>query len=509
MAGGRVILVGAGPGDPSLITVRGADLLSKADVVVYDRLAGPELLTRARPDAELIDAGKSSDGDADSQRDIIRILIEKARAGKTVVRLKGGDPFVFGRGGEEALALLEAGIPFEVVPGITAGLAAPACAGIPVTHRGCASCVTFVTGHEDPAKAASGINWNALASSGATLVFYMGVRQLPQIVSRLVAAGLPADTPAACIERGATPCQRSIRGTLADVAAKAQEAGIQPPAVTVVGAVAGLTAGLNWFEKRPLFGKRVVNTRPAGQALGLTTELQELGAQVISLPAIEIVKPASWREVDSTLESLDRFDWVIFTSAGAVDILMDRLAELGRDARAFGRAKVASLGPATAHALRRRAIRPDLVPARFTSAALLAALQAEPALRGKRVLLPRSDIARKELSHGLAALGARITEVSLYLTRTNATPPPLAVEAVRHGDCDVVTFTSASTVKGFLDIVGREAVDELRESVRFASIGPVTTAAARELGIPISVEAAEHTAQGLVKAILDTAGRVC
>jgi uroporphyrinogen III methyltransferase/synthase len=509
MSSGRVILVGAGPGDPSLITLRGADLLSKADVVVYDRLAGPELLTRARPDAELIDVGKSPDGDAGSQPDIIRILVEKARAGKTVVRLKGGDPFVFGRGGEEALALLEAGIPFEVVPGVTAGIAAPASAGIPVTHRGLASCVTFVTGHEDPAKAAGSIRWDSLASSGATLVFYMGVRRLPEIVSRLVAAGLPAETPAACIERGATPSQRSIRGTLADIAHKAAKAGIQPPAVTVVGAVAGLTAHLNWFEKRPLFGKRVVNTRPAGQALGLTTDLQELGAQVISLPTIEIVKPVSWREVDATLEGLDRFDWVIFTSASAVEILMDRLAELGRDARAFGRAKVASLGPATGDALRRRAIRPDLVPTRFTAAALLAALKEQPPLKGKRVLLPRSDIARKELSHGLAALGARITEVSLYLTRTNASPPPQAVEAVRRGECDVVTFTSSSTVKGFLDIVGREAVDALRESVRFASIGPVTTATARELGIPVSVEASEHTAQGLVKAILDSAPGVC
>ena len=407
------------------------------------------------------------------------------------------------------MALLEAGIPFEVVPGITAGLAAPACAGIPVTHRGCASCVTFVTGHEDPVKPASGINWSALASSGATLVFYMGVRRLPEIASRLVAAGLPAETPAACIERGATPLQRSIRGTLADIARKAAEAGIQPPAVTVIGQVAGLTADLNWFEKRPLFGKRVVNTRPADQALGLTADLQELGAQVISLPTIEIVKPASWREVDAAVQGLDRFDWVIFTSAGAVGIFMDRLAELGRDARAFGPAKVASLGPATGDALRRRAIRADLVPPEFTSAGLLADLKHRHDMAGKRVLLPRSDIARKELSDGLEALGARVTQVSLYLTRTNTSPPPQAVDAVRRGECDVVTFTSSSTVQGFLDIVGREAVDALRESVRFASIGPVTTATARELGIPMAVEAVEHTARGLVKAILDTAGPVC
>ena len=454
--------------------------------------------------------GKSSDGDADSQREIIRILIEKARAGKTVVRLKGGDPFVFGRGGEEVMALLEAGIPFEVVPGITAGLAAPACARRRRANRRRAPAPAENVGAGLPGvKPASGINWSALASSGATLVFYMGVRRLPEIASRLVAAGLPAETPAACIERGATPLQRSIRGTLADIARKAAEAGIQPPAVTVIGQVAGLTADLNWFEKRPLFGKRVVNTRPADQALGLTADLQELGAQVISLPTIEIVKPASWREVDAAVQGLDRFDWVIFTSAGAVGIFMDRLAELGRDARAFGPAKVASLGPATGDALRRRAIRADLVPPEFTSAGLLADLKHRHDMAGKRVLLPRSDIARKELSDGLEALGARVTQVSLYLTRTNTSPPPQAVDAVRRGECDVVTFTSSSTVQGFLDIVGREAVDALRESVRFASIGPVTTATARELGIPMAVEAVEHTARGLVKAILDTAGPVC
>jgi len=509
MSGGRVILVGAGPGDPSLITVRGVEVLSKADVVVYDRLASPELLAHVRPDAELIDVGKLPGGHATAQEEIHSILIEKARAGKTVVRLKGGDPFVFGRGGEEALALLGAGIPFEVVPGVTAGVAAPACAGIPVTHRGHASCVTFITGHEDAAKVESSIDWKALADSGATLVFYMGVRQLAQIAAKLMAAGLPGETPAACIERGTTPTQRIVRASLADIAEKTVRAGVQPPAITVVGEVAGLPEELNWFEKRPLFGKRIVNTRPADQAPGLTAQLQELGAQVISLPTIEIVKPTSWREVDTAIEGLDRFDWVIFTSANAVWVFMGRLAELGRDVRAFGRAKVASLGPATGETLRRHGICPDLVPAEFTSSGLLVELRELHDLREKRVLLPHSDIARKELCAGLAALGAEVTELPLYSTWTNLSPPPDAVEAVRRGECDVVTFTSSSTVTGFLEIIGKEALDVIKDSVLFVSIGPVTTASARELGIPIAIEADEHTAEGLVKAILDSTGRVC
>lgn len=505
MSGGFVSLVGAGPGDPGLLSGMAFSALCVADVVVYDRLVNQHILRAAPESAERIDVGKTPGKHGISQEEISRILIEKARAGKRVVRLKGGDPFVFGRGGEEALALLEAGVSFEVIPGVTAGVAAAAYAGIPLTHRESASCVTFVTGHEDPAKPESALNYEALAATGGTLVFYMGVKHLPQIAKNLAAAGLAEDTPAACIERGTTPLQRSVRATLADIADKVRQAGIRPPAITVVGKVAGLPEELNWFERRPLFSRRIVNTRPVGQALHLTSSLEELGAQVLSLPAIEIADPPSWDRVDAAIDRLDGFDWVVFTSAHAALKFLQRLRWLGKDARALGQAKIACVGTATRAELSRFCLDADLEPDEFTTAALLQSFRECEDVRGRRILLPRSSIARKELVEGFRELGAETTEVTTYLTRTNTSPETETVEAVRRGECDIVTFTSSSTVRGFVEIIGAHVVRKLTDSVRFASIGPVTTATARELGIPVAVEAAPHTADGLVKAILDMA----
>ncbi|HUW55096.1 MAG TPA: uroporphyrinogen-III C-methyltransferase [Planctomycetota bacterium] len=503
MKDGRVILVGAGPGDPALITFRGADALLMADIVVYDRLAAREFLDYIPAGAERIDVGKTPGKPGITQEEINRILIEKAREGKTVVRLKGGDPFVFGRGGEEVLALLEAKVPFHVVPGVTAGVAAPACAGIPVTHRGKASCVTFVTGHEDPDKPVTDVNYEALAKTGGTLVFYMGVKRLPEICSTLMKAGLPGDTPAACIERGTTPLQRSIRGTLSDIAARAAEADIQPPAVTVIGHVAGLPEELDWFSRRPLHGKRVVVTRPVHQALGMSWELGLQGAQVISFPTVEIVDPPSWRDVDEAVMRLDTYDWIVFTSVNAVNAFDERMFKRNRGFWDAPDLKIAVIGRATADALK-NVEPPDLVPEDFTTEGLLKAFRERHDLMGKRVLLPRSSIAREELREGLAELGAEVTDVPVYTTRTSTQSDPEVVEALARGECDIVTFTSSSTVQGFVEIVGREAVEAISGSVTFASIGPVTSRAARDLGVPITIEAEEHTTDGLVKAILDS-----
>ena len=504
MSTGCVILVGAGPGDAGLLTLRGLEALHTADAVLYDSLTNKDLLGHVPELAERINVGKQPGKRPIPQEEINRILVERAREGKRVVRLKGGDPFVFGRGGEEVLALLDAGVPFEVVPGVTAGVAAPACAGIPLTHRGKASCVTFVTGHEDPEKNESSLDWNVLAHTGGTLVIYMGVKRLGEITSKLIAAGLGGDTPAAVIERGTMSMQRSVRGTLGGLAAKADEAGIDPPAVTVIGEVAGLPDELNWFERRPLHGKRVVITRPQGQALDMSAALARTGARIVPLPTIEIVDPPSWDDVDLALATLGEFDWVVFTSVNAVWRLLSRLRELGRDVRAFASARVAALGSATADALARHGIRPDLVPGEFLSDRLVTALAETDDLRGKRMLLPRSSIGRKVLPDGLAALGADVTEVTLYVTRTHTHPDAAIVEAVRTGACDVVTFTSSSTVNGFVEIVGQDAVETIRNDVTFASIGPVTSTTCREFGIPVGIEAVEHTSEGLFQAILDS-----
>ena len=503
MSLGHVILLGAGPGDINLITARGLDALRRADAIVYDRLVNLELLQLASPCTERIDVGKASGRTGPSQEEICRLLVEQARRGRTVVRLKGGDPFVFGRGGEEALALAEAGIPFEVIPGVTAGIAAPAYAGIPVTHRGLASNVTFITGQVDPTRTDAGINWNALASTGGTLVFYMGVRQLPNITRNLIDAGLAPDTPAVIIQQGTTPEQRSVRSTVHGIAHAAAKADIKPPAVTVIGKVAGLPEELNWFERLPLFGKRIVVTRAIEQADATADILGALGARPILFPTIEIADPPDWNQVDAAVAALDTFDWVVFTSVNAATTFLDHLFELGRDVRAFGSVRIACLGPVTADAVAGYALRADLVPREATSPALAREMTSSCNLKGKRILLPRSDIAREELPRLLAEAGAEAVHVTTYITRTAASPSPETLEQVRRGECDVVTFTSPSTVCGFVEIVGAEDVASLRDKTLFAAIGPVSASAARQAGIEVAVEATDHTMEGLIDALCE------
>ena len=487
-----VYLVGAGPGDPGLLTVRGAELLARADVVVHDRLASAALLDLAPPDAERIDVGKAPGRVAMVQGDIDRLLVERGATGATVVRLKGGDPFVFGRGGEEAEALRAAGVPFEVVPGVTSAIAAPAYAGIPVTHRGLSTHVTIVTGHEDPAKGTTDTDWHALARAGGTLVVLMGAGRLEAIVQALLEGGRAPDTPVAAVRWGTHPEQRTIRSTLDGIAS----AGVESPSAIVIGAVAALD--LAWFETRPLFGRRVVVTRAREQASGLRARLVELGAEVIELPAIET------RPLDFELPDLDRYGWLVLTSANGAGAFFERgLHARGLDARALAGVRVAVIGPGTAAAVERFGVRADLVPERFVAESLVAAFP-PPRAPGERVLLARAEQARDVLPEGLTRLGYEVDVVPVYRTVT-AEPDPDDLERVRRGAVDAVTFTSSSTVQNFCRIVGPFPTGEAGPAV--VSIGPVTSAAANEAGLTVTVEADPHDIDGLVAAVLGALAR--
>jgi uroporphyrinogen III methyltransferase / synthase len=484
-----VYLVGAGPGDPGLLTVRAQELIATADVILHDRLIPPGALDGARAGAELVYVGKQGGGPQMPQAEIDRLLVEYGTGDRTVVRLKGGDPFVFGRGGEEAAALAEAGIRFEVVPGVTAGVAAPAYAGIPVTHRDAASAVAFVTGHEDPDKPESALDWDALARFPGTLVLYMGVKNLPLISERLTAAGRPADEPAAVVARGTLPEQRTVSGTLGDIAQRVADAELRPPAITVVGPVAGLRDTLSWLERRPLQGKVVAVTRARAQASGLAARLAELGAEVLETPAIRI-EP---RQVE--IPGLDGYALACFTSTNGVRIFFDALEA---DARQLAGLTVAAIGPGTAAALEHHGVRPDVVPERSVAEALVLALRSVP-VEGKRVLVARAAEARDVLPDALSDRGAEVDVLALYDTVVEPLPDE-AKAALTHAD--YVTFTSSSTVRFFLDGGG-----VVPESARVVSIGPVTSETAREHGLTVHVEAERHDIDGLVAALVEDAQR--
>jgi uroporphyrinogen III methyltransferase / synthase len=497
-APGIVYLVGAGPGDPGLMTARSLELIVAAEVIVHDRLIPRDALAAARRDAEILYVGKEPGAASVAQDEIEQLLIDRARAGKIVVRLKGGDPFVFGRGGEEAEALAAAGIPFEVVPGITAGVAAPAYAGVPVTHRDDASAVAFITGHEDPAKEDGSIDYEALARFPGTLVFYMGVKALPRIAERLVAAGRDAGEPAVVIARGTLPDQRTVLSTLEGIAAAASEAGIEPPAVTVVGPAAARRERIAWIEGRPLHGKRVVVTRARAQASELSRRLDALGAEPVELPAIRIEPRIDTEEVRRAIEGLHAYALVCLTSPNGVRLLFEAMAERGRDARALANATVAAIGPGTAAALAEHGVLADILPERFVAEALVDALAAVE-IEGRPVLIARAAEARGVLPEALRKRGAQVDVVPLYETVTEA-PDPAALE--RAAEADYVTFTSSSTVRNFVEAVG----DRLPKDARIVSIGPITSEAAREAGLSVDVEASRHDVDGLVEALLDEAG---
>ncbi|MFL5865270.1 MAG: uroporphyrinogen-III C-methyltransferase [Solirubrobacteraceae bacterium] len=491
-----VFLVGAGPGDPGLMTARALELVAAADVIVYDRLIPSTALDGARDDAELIYAGKEGGGPSASQAEIEALLVAHGAAGRDVVRLKGGDPFVFGRGGEEAESLRRAGIRYEVVPGITAGVAASAYAGIPVTHRDASSAVAFVTGHEDPAKwdegTGSALDWPALARFPGTLVFYMGVRRLEAIAARLIDGGRPPSEPAAVIARGTLPDQRVVTGTLQSIAEVAAADGIRAPAILLFGSVAALRGELEWFESRPLAGITVAVTRARAQASGLAARLRGLGAVALEAPAIRI------RELAGPAPELTRYDLVCLTSPNGVRLLFERLHRAGRDARAFGGADgaggthIAAIGPGTAAALREHGLIADVVPERFVAEGLVEALADIPV---SRALIARAAEARDVLPDALRARGAEVDVLALYET---VAEPMSDRQRDAVADADYVTFTSSSTVRFFLDATG----DRLAERTRLISIGPVTSQTLRERGREPDVEAARHDIDGLVDALV-------
>jgi uroporphyrinogen III methyltransferase/synthase len=493
---GIVFLVGAGPGDPGLMTIRSLDLIVAADVIVHDRLIPRDALAAARPDAEILYVGKEPGDASIAQEDIEKLLIDRAREGKIVVRLKGGDPFVFGRGGEEAEALADAGIPFEVVPGVTAGVAAPAYAGIPVTHRDDASAVAFVTGHEDPDKEDSAVDYEALGRFPGTLVFYMGVKALPRIAEALIEAGRDPSEPAAVIERGTLPGQRTASSTLEGIAQAAKEAGIKPPSVTVIGPVAARRERIAWLEGRPLHGKRVVVTRARAQASELSRRLDALGAEPIELPAIRIEPRLDSDEVRRAIASLHAYALVCLTSPNGVNLLFEAMAAQGRDARALANASVAAIGAGTEAALAGFGVIADIVPERFVAEQLVEALE-QLDLQGKPVLVARAAEARELLPEALRKRGAEVDVVTLYETVAEE-PDPEALERAR--EADFITFTSSSTVRNFVQAVG----DDIPKEARVVSIGPVTSEAIREAGLSVDVEAERHDIEGLVAALLDT-----
>jgi uroporphyrinogen III methyltransferase/synthase len=494
---GIVFLVGAGPGDPALMTARALELIVAADVIVHDRLIPPGALAAARPEAEILYVGKEPGDASVPQEGIEDLLIERAREGKIVVRLKGGDPFVFGRGGEEAEALAAGGIPFEVVPGVTAGVAAPAYAGIPVTHRDDASAVAFVTGHEDPEKEDSSLDYDALAAFPGTLVFYMGVRSLPRIAERLIEAGRNPEEPAAVVERGTLPGQRTVSSTLEGIADAAGEADIRPPSVTVIGQVAARRERIAWFEARPLHGKRVVVTRARAQASELARRLDALGAEPVELPAIRIEPRIDSDEVRRAVQNLHTYALVCLTSANGVRLLFEAMAAQGRDARALANATIAAIGSGTEAALAAHAVIADIVPERFVAEELVEALN-RLELDGKPVLVARAAEARDLLPDTLRKRGAQVDVVTLYETVAEE-PDPEALERAR--DADFITFTSSSTVRNFIDATG----DGVPQGAKVVSIGPVTSEAAREAGLTVDVEAERHDIDGLVEALLGAA----
>ncbi len=506
---GKVYLVGAGPGNAGLLTLRGAEVLARAETVVYDRLAAPELLALAPEAARRIYVGKSPEGHTLEQDEINALLVSEGRAGRTVVRLKGGDPFVFGRGGEEALALREAGIEFEVVPGVTAGLAGPAFAGIPVTHRGVSSAVALVTGHEEPGKAESDLDYAALARIG-TVVFYMGVAQIGEIARRLMKEGRAGETPVAIIERATTARQRTVRATLATAAERVRTEKVQAPAVTVVGEVAALGERLAWVERQPLWGRTILVTRTREQASDLVRQLRDLGARVLELPTIAI-EPLPQDELAGAIEDLAEFDWLAFTSANAVDLFFKCLTDGGSDARALAGRRVAAIGPATAARLAEHGIRADLEPEEAVAESLAAALLEAGVGGGTRVLLPRAAEARDVLVETLRQEGALVEEIAVYRTVVPAAVDEASLEALRAGEVDLVTLTSSSTARHFVSLIqsrgGEELLARIKGQLKFASIGPITSNTATELGLTVAVESAEHTVPALVETIRRWAGK--
>jgi len=501
---GAVYLVGSGPGDPGLLTLRGKELISGADVIVYDYLANSSFLDYARDGAELIYVGKQGGSHTMSQEDINALIVDRAGKGKTVVRLKGGDPFIFGRGGEEAQELAKAGMRFEIVPGVTSAISVPAYAGIPLTHRDHTATVAFVTGHEDPLKEKSNIAWDKLATGIGTLVFLMGVGNLSQIAERLMKHGRSAHTPVAVIRRGTTAEQATWVGNLENIGRIAEENRIRPPAVIVVGDVVRLREELNWFETKPLFGRRIVVTRAREQASAFRGRLEALGAEAIEFPTIAVKPPETWDPLDRAIDKLTAYDWIVFTSVNGVRFFLDRLRVSGRDVRYLKGIKIGVIGPKTGEMWERLGIRPDLMPGEYRAEAVVDAFK-QIGIQGEKILIPRAARAREVLPEELRKAGARVDVIHAYETVLPDHDAEGIKERFRNRTIDMVAFTSSSTVTNFVKMFEPDGVGLLQEwmqQVAVACIGPVTAQTAREKGLSVSLVSPEYTIESLVQEIV-------
>ncbi len=496
---GKVYLVGAGPGDPGLLTIKGKELLARTECLIYDRLASPRLLAFVPRDAEKIYVGKRIGKHAFKQEEINALIVRKAKEGRTVVRLKGGDPFIFGRGGEEAEVLAEAGIPFEIVPGVTSAIAVPAYAGIPLTHRAYTASVAFITGHRRLDTKEAPVDWEGLAKGVGTLVFLMGMTNLPNIAQRLIRFGRSPDTPVAVIRWGTTPNHQSLVGKLSNIATKVKEAGFKPPAIIVVGEVTALKDRIGWYEKLPLLNRRILVTRTRAQASELVRCLEERGADCLECPTIEVRAASDQAVLEKALKELAAYDWIIFSSVNGVSFFFEKLFSSGKDIRALGGIGIATVGQATSDALHRFHIVPDIVPEDFRAEGLLDAFSRQD-IRGKRILIPRARKARELLPQGLQELGAEVTVAPVY--ETTAPVPSMEIcERLEKEPVDLITFTSSSTVKNFFDIMPPGLRDNLLARAKIACIGPVTAKTAREMGIKVHVLPQRSTIPDLVDAI--------
>ncbi len=497
MSAGFVWLVGAGPGDPGLLTVRAVECLRQADLVLYDRLVAPPLLSHAPASARRVCVDELAPAHPDRWPLVNRMMIDAANEGQRVVRLKGGDPMIFGRGGEEAEVLRAAGVGYEIVPGVTAALGAASCAGIPLTHRDHASAVCIVTGHESPGKPDSRLDWPALARFPGTLVFYMGIARLEAIVAALLDAGKAADTPACVVQRATTPGQRVASAPLAELPAAVREANIEAPALLFIGEVVALRERIDWFSHRPLFGKTVLVTRPKHQADDMVRRIEVLGGQSICLPAVTLAEPADWAPVDTAIGRLGETSWLVFTSVNGVHAFIARLRACGRDLRALGGVRLAVIGPATADALRGYHLEPDVIPAEYNSEGLVAALRER--VRGSRVLLARADRGIDLLRDELSSV-AEVEQVAVYSQRdATLEDSPEALAALRAGEIDFVTLTSSNIARVIGSALDPEAVRSGRPAL--VCISPRTSAAAKELGLPVAAEAVEYTTAGVIEAM--------
>jgi uroporphyrinogen III methyltransferase/synthase len=499
---GRVYLVGAGPGDPGLLTLRGAELLGRADVVVHDALVNPELLRLAPQSAEIIFGGKRGRDQAIVQKELNELLVAKARAGNAVVRLKGGDPYVFGRGGEEAEQLADAGIPFEVVPGVSSFVAVPGYAGVPLTHRAHCSRLTLITGHEDPAKEEATIDWAQVARTPGTKVIMMGTDRIGEIAAMLVAHGMDSDTPVAMVQWGTTGRQRSIAGTLGTIAEVAARAQIGPPTVAVIGEVVKLRQKLNWFEKRPLFGQRIVVTRALEQAGQLTRRLRELGAEVLEAPTIRIEPPTRPEDFVDALLALNSYDWLVFTSPNGVAKFFEYFFKQFHDMRDLGGARIAAIGPATANKLKELHLQVDLMPEQAMAAGIAEAFARFESIENLKICLLRAEVANQELPEALEALGAIVDDIACYKTVPETEDPTGAAARLNQNGADWLAFTSGSTVEQFHARFDLPALLRNFPQMKIATIGPETSKALATLGLKPAIEASPHTIDGLVEALL-------